>query len=143
MSARCCQAEGCTEDLVALGKPYFLKKKICEQHMRAEEVHKAGCGDSLWRFCQQCGRLEPLSNFDGTKRNCPAALPAAAAAAAVLPATVTYAMGQPRLTSNTPGCASACNPAAADRLQALTSQMAQMQAMLLQMQQSLEIARRL
>ncbi|KAF8073175.1 LG1 [Scenedesmus sp. PABB004] len=68
-STRCCVV-GCEVDLASLGKPYNLKKHICPAHVRAPAVHCGGSAHRLWRFCQQCGRLEPLTSFEGNKRSC-------------------------------------------------------------------------
>jgi hypothetical protein len=38
--------------------------------LQAEAVLCEGQGDSLFRFCQQCGKLEPLNCFDSDKRSC-------------------------------------------------------------------------
>ncbi|WIA44128.1 hypothetical protein OEZ86_010470 [Tetradesmus obliquus] len=66
---RLCQAKGCSVDLDRLGKAYHSKKRLCEDHMRSESIEKRN-GDGLWRFCQQCGKLEPLAAFDSNKRSC-------------------------------------------------------------------------
>jgi hypothetical protein len=58
------QAEGCG---VLLTKAYCLKNKLCEKHLKAEEI-KVISKQGLWRFCQQCGQLEALSAFAGDKR---------------------------------------------------------------------------
>jgi hypothetical protein len=42
--------------------------------MQAEAVQCEGQGDSLFRFCQQCGKLELLSRFEGNKRSCRSSL---------------------------------------------------------------------
>ncbi|WIA23642.1 hypothetical protein OEZ85_000347 [Tetradesmus obliquus] len=66
---RLCQAKGCSVDLDRLGKAYHSKKRLCEDHMRSESIEKRN-GEGLWRFCQQCGKLEPLAAFDSNKRSC-------------------------------------------------------------------------
>ncbi|KAF8058887.1 P4H3 [Scenedesmus sp. PABB004] len=65
-----CQVVGCTVNVAAEGKAYCLKKRLCPEHMRAEAIVRKGYGDEQWRFCFQCGKLEPVSSFDGTKRSC-------------------------------------------------------------------------
>ncbi|WIA35142.1 hypothetical protein OEZ86_003619 [Tetradesmus obliquus] len=60
---RCCKASGCCADLRSLGKPYCLKKGLCPEHMKTDALRLKGGGDQLWRYCQQCGKLEPLSCF--------------------------------------------------------------------------------
>ncbi|WIA39596.1 hypothetical protein OEZ86_005680 [Tetradesmus obliquus] len=64
-----CQVEGCSTDLLQEGKAYCVKRRLCNAHMRADQVT---CRDreGLWRFCFQCGKLEPLSRFEGNKRSC-------------------------------------------------------------------------
>jgi hypothetical protein len=37
---------------------------------QADAVLCEGQGDGLFRFCQQCGKLEPLPHFDSDKRSC-------------------------------------------------------------------------
>ncbi|WIA11294.1 hypothetical protein OEZ85_011417 [Tetradesmus obliquus] len=70
MDLRQCQGEGCMFDLMAVGKPYNLMKRICPYHMKADVVHCTGSSAGAFRYCQQCGRLEPLYMFDGHKRSC-------------------------------------------------------------------------
>lgn len=36
---------------------------------QADSFYLTGC-QGQWRFCQQCGKAEPLSAFDGNKRSC-------------------------------------------------------------------------
>ena len=61
-----CQVESCGKPLTAL-KDYHQRYKICEEHLRVDclDVH----GHNV-RFCQQCGRFQPLEDFDGKKRSC-------------------------------------------------------------------------
>ena len=65
------QVEGCSVDLTDL-RYFFRKQRICEHHARADVVTDAA-GRQL-RFCQQCTRLEPLSNFSLGRRSCKASL---------------------------------------------------------------------
>eukprot|EP00245_Coleochaete_scutata_P003589 TRINITY_DN15278_c0_g1_i1.p1 TRINITY_DN15278_c0_g1~~TRINITY_DN15278_c0_g1_i1.p1 ORF type:complete len:426 (+),score=72.85 TRINITY_DN15278_c0_g1_i1:224-1501(+) len=61
-----CQVEGCGADLGAC-KGYHQKHKVCEQHAKAASVLVGGHEQ---RFCQQCSRFHPLSEFDEGKRSC-------------------------------------------------------------------------
>uniref|UniRef100_A0A383W517 SBP-type domain-containing protein n=1 Tax=Tetradesmus obliquus TaxID=3088 RepID=A0A383W517_TETOB len=61
---------GCCVDLSALGKPYCLKRRVCPEHLKAAAVQCKGAGAQMWRFCQQCGRMEPLQCFEGANRSC-------------------------------------------------------------------------
>ncbi|WIA14962.1 hypothetical protein OEZ85_001673 [Tetradesmus obliquus] len=67
---RWCKAVACAVDLHGLGRPYCLKKGLCPEHLKANAVRLKGGGDQLWRFCQQCGKLEPLSCFKQGMRSC-------------------------------------------------------------------------
>ncbi|XP_078438090.1 uncharacterized protein LOC144708572 isoform X2 [Wolffia australiana] len=61
-----CQAEGCKADL-AIAKHYHRRHKVCELHSKASVVVAGGVQQ---RFCQQCSRFHPLSEFDEAKRSC-------------------------------------------------------------------------
>ncbi|WIA35897.1 hypothetical protein OEZ86_004278 [Tetradesmus obliquus] len=62
-----CQALGCTADLAADGR-YCIKRRLCKQHLKATSLRRNRSGaDGEFRFCQQCGKLEPLSAFEGMK----------------------------------------------------------------------------
>lgn len=65
-----CQVDGCSM-AVGNGKDYHSRYKICEFHLKAHVVQKNG---SPHRFCQQCGKFQPLEDFDGDKRSCRARL---------------------------------------------------------------------
>jgi hypothetical protein len=65
-----CQVDGCTIT-VGNGKDYHSRYKICEFHLKAHVVQKNGLPH---RFCQQCGKFQPLEDFDGDKRSCRARL---------------------------------------------------------------------
>jgi hypothetical protein len=41
-------------------KQYFRRVRICSTHHMAPEVRMGG---EMHRFCQKCGKLEPLSAF--------------------------------------------------------------------------------
>ncbi|WIA29506.1 hypothetical protein OEZ86_012007 [Tetradesmus obliquus] len=70
MKASLCRVVGCCVDLSALGKPYCLKRRVCPEHLKAAAVQCKGAGAQLWRFCQQCGRMEPLQRFEGANHSC-------------------------------------------------------------------------
>ncbi|KAJ7527741.1 hypothetical protein O6H91_16G069000 [Diphasiastrum complanatum] len=61
-----CQAEGCKADL-SNAKHYHRRHKVCELHSKAAIVIANGQNQ---RFCQQCSRFQPLSEFDEGKRSC-------------------------------------------------------------------------
>ncbi|XP_042013762.1 squamosa promoter-binding-like protein 14 [Salvia splendens] len=61
-----CQVDDCTEDLCT-AKDYHRRHKVCEVHSKAG---KALVGRQMQRFCQQCSRFHPLSEFDDGKRSC-------------------------------------------------------------------------
>lgn len=60
-----CQVEGCLADVG--GKEYHARYKICEAHLKAPMVVRGG---QEQRFCQQCGKFQPLTDFDADKRSC-------------------------------------------------------------------------
>lgn len=60
----CSQVEGC-ERLLRDEKPYYQRFLVCEEHMRCLSLDING---QLSRFCQQCGKFEPLEAFDNNKR---------------------------------------------------------------------------
>ncbi|WIA44158.1 hypothetical protein OEZ86_010493 [Tetradesmus obliquus] len=64
-----CQVVGCSFDLTAYGRRYHSKKRLCPEHLKAEAVQLCDT-EGLFRFCQQCGKLERLEAFAGTKRSC-------------------------------------------------------------------------
>ncbi|KAL4421436.1 hypothetical protein ABPG75_010727 [Micractinium tetrahymenae] len=66
-----CQVEGCGISLEG-GKPFYRLQRICETHARAQFVTDAS-GRAL-RFCQQCTRLHPVTEFEGSKRSCAVSL---------------------------------------------------------------------
>lgn len=61
-----CQVPGC-EALLTHLRDYYQRYKICETHLKMESLLKDG---ELQRFCQQCGRFQPLGDFDDNKRSC-------------------------------------------------------------------------
>ncbi|KAL4430673.1 hypothetical protein ABPG75_005929 [Micractinium tetrahymenae] len=65
-----CQVDGCAIE-VGGQKDYHSRYKICEFHLKAPVVQKDG---RPHRFCQQCGKFQPLEDFDGDKRSCRARL---------------------------------------------------------------------
>ncbi|XAR64303.1 hypothetical protein NMG60_11024585 [Bertholletia excelsa] len=61
-----CQVDNCSEDL-SNAKDYHRRHKVCEAHSKSS---KALVGKQMQRFCQQCSRFHPLSEFDEGKRSC-------------------------------------------------------------------------
>ncbi|XP_012463909.1 squamosa promoter-binding-like protein 14 [Gossypium raimondii] len=61
-----CQVDNCKEDL-SNAKDYHRRHKVCEIHSKAT---KALVEKQMQRFCQQCSRFHPLSEFDEGKRSC-------------------------------------------------------------------------
>ncbi|GKV33347.1 hypothetical protein SLEP1_g41869 [Rubroshorea leprosula] len=61
-----CQVDNCREDL-SNAKDYHRRHKVCEVHSKAT---KALVAKQMQRFCQQCSRFHPLSEFDEGKRSC-------------------------------------------------------------------------
>lgn len=46
---------------------YYRRYKICKDHLRSWSLMVEGV---VQRFCQQCGRFQPVEDFDEKKRNC-------------------------------------------------------------------------
>ncbi|GIL86845.1 hypothetical protein Vretimale_15599 [Volvox reticuliferus] len=65
-----CQVEGCGHDL-SVEKGYYQRYRVCEPHMKLLSLVVNG---KACRFCQQCGRFQELTEFDGNKRSCRARL---------------------------------------------------------------------
>lgn len=61
-----CQVDDCKADLSS-AKDYHRRHKVCELHSKTT---KALVGKQMQRFCQQCSRFHPLSEFDEGKRSC-------------------------------------------------------------------------
>ncbi|PIA56969.1 hypothetical protein AQUCO_00700971v1 [Aquilegia coerulea] len=61
-----CQVDDCKGDLTN-AKDYHRRHKVCELHSKTT---KALVGKQMQRFCQQCSRFHPLSEFDEGKRSC-------------------------------------------------------------------------
>ncbi|CAL5383262.1 unnamed protein product [Camellia sinensis] len=61
-----CQVDNCREDL-SNAKDYHRRHKVCEVHSKSS---KALVGKEMQRFCQQCSRFHPLTEFDEGKRSC-------------------------------------------------------------------------
>lgn len=61
-----CQVDNCREDL-SNAKDYHRRHKVCEVHSKSTQ---ALVGKQMQRFCQQCSRFHPLSEFDEGKRSC-------------------------------------------------------------------------
>jgi hypothetical protein len=63
---RVCRVEGCGRALTGL-RTYFKRVRICPEHHAADEI---ATSNGMQRFCQKCGRLQPLEAFDGSRRSC-------------------------------------------------------------------------
>ncbi|KAJ0964997.1 hypothetical protein J5N97_026135 [Dioscorea zingiberensis] len=61
-----CQVDDCRADLSG-AKDYHRRHKVCEVHSKTT---KALVGKQMQRFCQQCSRFHPLTEFDEGKRSC-------------------------------------------------------------------------
>ncbi|KAL6747287.1 SBP domain-containing protein, partial [Haematococcus lacustris] len=61
-----CHVDNCYADLSGL-RDYHQRFKICDYHLKCIAVLREG---QPQRFCQQCGRFHPVSEFDGVKRSC-------------------------------------------------------------------------
>ncbi|KAJ6809285.1 squamosa promoter-binding-like protein 15 isoform X2 [Iris pallida] len=61
-----CQVDDCRADLTN-AKDYHRRHKVCEVHSKTT---KALVCKQMQRFCQQCSRFHPLSEFDEGKRSC-------------------------------------------------------------------------
>ncbi|KAL4515694.1 hypothetical protein Ndes2437B_g07119 [Nannochloris sp. 'desiccata'] len=61
-----CQVDECQAPLEGL-KDYHQRYKVCDTHLKIEWIEREG---NKVRFCQQCGRFQPLEDFDGLKRSC-------------------------------------------------------------------------
>jgi hypothetical protein len=64
------QVAGCAQLLVGEvhGKEYNRRYRLCQVHLRSEEVV---LGDGVAsRWCQTCSRWQPLAAFTGAKRSC-------------------------------------------------------------------------
>ncbi|XP_043687672.1 squamosa promoter-binding-like protein 15 [Telopea speciosissima] len=61
-----CQVDDWRGDL-SNAKDYHHQHKVCELHSKTT---KALVGKQMQRFCQQCSRFHPLSEFDEGKRSC-------------------------------------------------------------------------
>lgn len=62
----CCQVPDCGRSLLDM-KRYYKRYKICPEHMEMDSMEVEG---HKIRFCQQCGRFQSLSDFDGVKKSC-------------------------------------------------------------------------
>ncbi|XP_047983397.1 squamosa promoter-binding-like protein 7 [Salvia hispanica] len=61
-----CQVPGCEADIGEL-KGYHKRHRVCLKCAHAAVVELGG---ESKRYCQQCGKFHPLSNFDEGKRSC-------------------------------------------------------------------------
>ncbi|GAB4821354.1 hypothetical protein N2152v2_008400 [Parachlorella kessleri] len=62
-----CQVPGCSRPLQAGDPRYYKKFKVCRAHSNACELEFAG---KRVRFCQQCGKFQPLDDFEGDRKSC-------------------------------------------------------------------------
>ncbi|GAB4813349.1 hypothetical protein N2152v2_000395 [Parachlorella kessleri] len=60
-----CQVVGCQSQTPK--KIYYQRHKICLHHANLEALVLDG---QSMRWCQQCGRFQPLGDFDGTRKTC-------------------------------------------------------------------------
>ena len=58
------QVEDCCKDLTN-EKSYYQRHRICEVHLKTLSIEMHGRPS---RFCQQCARFQPLTDFEGSKR---------------------------------------------------------------------------
>ncbi|PRW60598.1 Negative elongation factor B [Chlorella sorokiniana] len=70
LQAERCQVTACTSPLLL---PYHRKYHVCAEHFKVESLQMEAGGE-LVRFCQKCGRFQPLTDFDGTRKTCRVAL---------------------------------------------------------------------
>lgn len=62
------QVPGCNINLQSVVPRSCRRKGICPMHLKASFLEFAG--GLKYRFCQQCGRFEPLQAFEGSHRSC-------------------------------------------------------------------------
>ncbi|WIA24034.1 hypothetical protein OEZ85_013652 [Tetradesmus obliquus] len=67
---RICQVLGCGTSLKSLRKTYCTRLGVCPSCMKAPSVRLPGDNTQPMRFCFQCGKLQPLTMFEGNKRSC-------------------------------------------------------------------------
>lgn len=61
-----CIVENCGCPLTE-AQDYYQRHRICKPHLLSPVLL---VNDELKRFCQRCGKFEPLGFFDGTKKSC-------------------------------------------------------------------------
>lgn len=61
-----CQVPGCCKDLTG-SRGYHQRYKICDEHFRVPSMELNG---QTVRFCQQCGKFQPISEFHDDRRSC-------------------------------------------------------------------------
>lgn len=66
MKQTSCQVDGCGYSLPKK-TAYHTRYRICTYHATLQHME---IGGHLVRFCQQCGRFQDLSDFDGLKKSC-------------------------------------------------------------------------
>eukprot|EP00798_Chlamydomonas_sp_ICE-L_P019759 gene19759-26453_t len=62
-----CSIHGCGADIREIGD-YYQRYKMCGNHLKSLAITRED--GTTQRFCQQCGSLHSLDEFDGTKRSC-------------------------------------------------------------------------
>ncbi|KAG2440884.1 hypothetical protein HXX76_003738 [Chlamydomonas incerta] len=65
-----CEVTGCGLCLEGL-KRYYIRMRVCEKHLHAPAVLVNG---TISRFCQQCGKWQAVTEFEGSKKSCIATL---------------------------------------------------------------------
>ncbi|GLI60188.1 hypothetical protein VaNZ11_002254 [Volvox africanus] len=61
-----CKVSGCSSDLASAPKTH-QRFRLCNLHIKAPAILVDGVAS---RFCQQCSRFHPLTEFHGTNRTC-------------------------------------------------------------------------
>ncbi|GIL84157.1 hypothetical protein Vretimale_11124 [Volvox reticuliferus] len=61
-----CKVSGCTSDLASAPKTH-QRFRLCNLHIKSPAILVDGVAS---RFCQQCSRFHPLTEFHGTNRTC-------------------------------------------------------------------------
>ncbi|WIA24028.1 hypothetical protein OEZ85_013646 [Tetradesmus obliquus] len=72
--SRICQVLGCGTSLKSLRKTYCTRLGVCPSCMKASSVRLPGDDSQPMRFCFQCGKVQPLTMFEGNKRSCKTSL---------------------------------------------------------------------
>ena len=64
------QVKGCNKSLIS-EKPYYKRYRVCPTHLNMSSLLVYGVPS---RFCQQCGRFHPVTDFNDERRSCRARL---------------------------------------------------------------------